>query len=266
MTRRLLLSTILLICSLSAKPVGLILEIDGVLFDPSIQNILKLSPIPGIAQLVEKQTSTYITELFSTLHKIKKYPRLINESYYANHKQPTPGLLQVYLLGRISSEKATRIASKQIEKNNGGLFDSLKRTLLLFAIQTMFDPAKEIAAVGMIDEMKKLLIELKRTNPGFKLIAFSNKNNASTHLIWERFKFDQLFDLFLTSEGMGALKPSEESFDALCSALQDDPHNYVYLDIPQVCVKAAASRGFIAFAYENAHNFRERLRELGVSI
>lgn len=107
-----------------------------------------------------------------------------------------------------------------------------------------------------------LLAELKAR--GHRLVLLSNTSTSHFQFVWERFEVLQLFDEFVTSYRVGAVKPEPAIFEAALEAIDCDPQSCFYTDDIEAYVTVGRTFGLQAEVFTDTANLLGQLAARGL--
>lgn len=111
------------------------------------------------------------------------------------------------------------------------------------------------------EPLVKIAEELKAK--GVRLYALSNTNETHFHYLYTHFPCLHLFDGYVLSFEVGALKPEPEIFNAALQMAESSKNSCFYVDDIPDYVYAARENGIDAEIFTTAENCREHLGQRG---
>lgn len=114
-----------------------------------------------------------------------------------------------------------------------------------------------ISMVSVVGELK---------SRGHRLVLLSNTSISHFEFVWDRFEILQLFDDFVTSYTVGALKPEPAIFEAALAAIQCPPAECFYTDDIADYVIAARTFGLQAEVFSDTQTLIQQLRSRDVNL
>lgn len=113
------------------------------------------------------------------------------------------------------------------------------------------------------EDMSYLLKDLRSK---YRLVALSNTNEANFEYIRKKYDVVNIFDDYVLSYRVGALKPDKKMYKAALDKVYKRPDNCVYIDDNENFLKAAKKFGFNTVHYKDYPDLEERLKEFGVRL
>ncbi len=112
---------------------------------------------------------------------------------------------------------------------------------------------------------------LKARQKGYLSCVCSNNNSSRVRALEERFHFLDDFDVKVFSHEVGFVKPSPvlpgtEIYKILIERAGVQPEELIYADDNPERIQGAADLGIKTFVYEGFEQFKEKLKNFGVSI
>lgn len=180
------------------------------------------------------------TQKYPTLSSYIQYKLLfpfLNALPYNQSAAPTcdvngvalPPIMQEWLMGRLSGKQVKRIIAQFCHDHPNYFASFAHKALMLGMTRMMFTPKWYVATRQIIPEMQQFLIELK--NNGHKLYILSNWDRESFPLMQKAFpEFFALFDGYIISGHIGALKPDTAPYIELMQKYDLQPHECCMFD------------------------------------
>ncbi len=156
------------------------------------------------------------------------------------------GAVQAFEMGKIEPEEFVRKISEALE-----LEVSYERFCELWS--SIFLPEPLLS--------ERLIADLKGW---YKLLVLSNTNAIHFAMIRSRYPIVQLFDDYVLSYEVGAMKPSPEMYRAAIERSGCAPEEIFFTDDLEVNVEAARRHGMVAVRFESAEQLEGELRRRGL--
>jgi putative hydrolase of the HAD superfamily len=114
---------------------------------------------------------------------------------------------------------------------------------------------------GLFEGTEDLLVGLR---PKYRLACFSNTNRLHWPMLRDDFKIGELMDECFISCLTGLLKPDQDAFEFVLSALNCLPEQVVFFDDNPINTSAAEEYGLRAYQVDGLRGLRDTLSELNL--
>jgi len=111
------------------------------------------------------------------------------------------------------------------------------------------------------NQMADLLTKLK---PDYRLITLSNTNESNHDFIMRKYDVMKIFDDYVLSYKVGALKPDKRIYQAALEKAKCKPEECLFIDDIEKFVKGARKSGMKAVHYKSHSFLEEELRQVGI--
>ncbi len=109
----------------------------------------------------------------------------------------------------------------------------------------------------LLDEMKRLIIELKKN---YRLAILSNSDLLDS-LNYTKKGWYKYFDALILSHEIGILKPQKKIYDIAIKKLKVKPEECLFVDDQEDCLKPAREMGMVTILFKSIPQLREELRK-----
>ena len=109
---------------------------------------------------------------------------------------------------------------------------------------------------------KKMIPLLEKLKKHFKLVLLSNTNYIHQKYGWEKFEFLQLFDKWILSHEVGAIKPEPEIYEAVEKFTGESPEKHFFTDDIREYIEGASKRGWQTLQFENPDQFINHIKNI----
>jgi len=111
---------------------------------------------------------------------------------------------------------------------------------------------------------KSLLNWIKKKKREYKIFLLTNNTVALNHLLKEKFKIKNFFDLVFNSAKIGLAKPDSKLFEYLLEKIGASSKECLFVDDNPKNIKSARNIGFLAILFKNNKEFLARIQELRI--
>lgn len=156
----------------------------------------------------------------------------------------------------------------QFDFERGRLSEAEMHERVQTAVGCELDYGRMVRAVSDIFHLNESIVPVVQAVKAHGLRTVLLSNTCVSHLNWVQSKFTILagFDHFVTSCGVGAIKPEPAIFEAALAAAHCEPGECFYTDDIAEYVTAARTYGIDAEVYTDTLALVEHLRKRGIDV